>query len=175
MSLIEIEHPIAQELAVVLRAAELGLGSSDHMPENTALHFTSPLDSANGAAIEQLADKETANMTAIHVPVFSGFDSGLTLMSEDGLSLTEARIKIADVNGDYFPISVGDEDRPSLYIQFDVSVDGIIFSAEPYGEKVAVYGVFESELYANWAKLARSQASIEKLYEASRRYLDAAL
>ncbi len=172
MSLIEVEHPLAQELAVVMQAAELGLGHSELLPDNTALRFTSPLASANGAAIIQLADKETSNMTAIHVPVFSGLDSGLTLIGEDGFCLTEARIKVADVNGDYFPIGVGDEDRPSLYIQFDVSPDGIIFSAEPYGEKVAVYGIFESELYANWAKLARTQASIEKFYAASRRFLE---
>jgi len=174
MALFEVHHPLAQELQTIFTAAEDGLALSGMLPEHTKIDYHDPLTTKSGAAVLFVISDETENMSAIYVPVFSGMDSGFTIIDQFGSSLSEARVKIADMKGRDFPVVVGEDTKASKYIQFDVDNEGIIFSARPEGTDISSYGMYESANYDRWAAHFRKHASIPLLHTTAVQFLNRA-
>ena len=175
MTMFETEHPIALEIKTISAALDEGFADSKFMPTELTLSYISPLETFDGSAIVKFSDAATENVGAIFIPVFSNplISSHLNVMNKDGFKLTIARIKLADINGRDFPITIGGEDQPSEYIQFDVVEEGVIFSAKPNGQYISSLGEFESEMYDSWTNMAEKQGSIKKLHAAALMHLAA--
>lgn len=175
MSMFEAEHPIAEKMKTISAALDKGLVESSFMPTEMSLSYISPIESVDGTAKINFVDSETENVGVIIIPVFTNSQTStdFNVMNQDGAKLTSARIYLRDIKLRDFPISIGVEDLPSEYIQFDVVEEGVIFSAKPNGQLISSTGLFESSLYDSWSKMAEKYGSIKKLHVAALMHLAA--
>ena len=175
MPLAELEHPIAQELNSIICAAEMGLQQSSHLPEGTDLQYVSPFESSLGDHVVTYYDAVSNNFTSLRVPVFSDLNSGLTVITEDGVELTGARIIVGDLNGVTFKVRPLQEEMPfsAPHIQFDITEFGIIlFAKSRTGDKAyRDVGAYEGVKYDSLSQALRTYTGMQKLHGAAIRHL----
>lgn len=172
MSLVEIQHPLAQELTTISEAVSGGLEAHWCIPSNLKFKYISPLDDVDGCGMIYLADWETENTAIITIPELCTVDTGPAVFYGEDKKLTGARIVVKDFLGRSFRMNTSDgQEKAAPFSQFDVIEEGIVLSTELDGLSVIQVGLFEGEEYDVFYETARVQASIALLHEAAVEFL----
>jgi hypothetical protein len=173
MAIYEMAHPLGQEIELVYGAISAGMLTSPdvRLPESLMVTVTDPFAHEDGVVAITVTDLEYENRSEIIIPIAPKIeDTSWEVCFDDGDTPVRQRVFVQDMYGERFPVTVGDAVFESPFLRFDITDEGIIFSAKDDEERRLSYGEYEGELYDAFSRFARELSCLHKLVTLARAY-----
>jgi hypothetical protein len=165
MATFELEHPLGRSIELIHGAVAAGMIETMPMPEALHVEYMDVFSTGDGVAALEVIDFEAETKTQMLIPIFPDLaDTAWEIGSDDGPKKVYSRLFTRDLRDRKYPLTFGEEDIISEYIQFDIIAEGIIFSGKTQDDERKIsFGEYESENYELFNRLARHQSGVQAL------------